>query len=118
VPVQVFRHLADLRDLIGVRNGWQDRLIVTSSQKLHLSAPEQLTKLIEILRVAFLQPFEQYAGVMQVQPDTRMLEEDLYERRIGPSVSFFDDLVKVSHGLVGVDYESERNLVQIKDSFL
>ena len=110
--LKVIRQLADLRDLIGVRNGRQYRLIVAAPQKLHLSAPGQLAKLIEKLRVAFFQPFEQYPGVMEAEPDARMLEEDLHEGRVSPLVSFFDDVVEVPHGLVGMDYQSERNFVQ------
>jgi hypothetical protein len=41
-----------------------------------------------------------------------MLEEDLYEGRVSPLVSFFDDVVEVSHGLVGMDDQSERDFVQ------
>jgi hypothetical protein len=41
-----------------------------------------------------------------------MLEEDLQEGCVGPLVSFFDDVVEVPHGLVGMDYQSERNFVQ------
>jgi hypothetical protein len=63
--VKVIRQLADLRDLIGIRNGRQYRLIVAAPQKLHLSAAAQLAKLIEKIRVAFFHPFEQYPGVMQ-----------------------------------------------------
>jgi hypothetical protein len=33
-----------------------------------------------------------------------MLEEDLHEGGISPLVSFFNDVVEVSHGLVGMDY--------------
>jgi hypothetical protein len=36
-----------------------------------------------------------------------MLEKDLYEGRVSPLVSFFDDAVEVSHGLMGMDYQSE-----------
>jgi hypothetical protein len=110
--LKVIRQLADLRNLIGVRNGRQYRLIVAAPQKLHLSAPGQLAKLIEKLRVAFFQPFEQNPGVMEAEPDARMLEEDLHEGRVSPLVSFFDDVVEVPHGLVGMDYQSERNFVQ------
>jgi hypothetical protein len=110
--VEVFRQLADLRDLIGVRNGRQYRFIVAAPQKLRLSAPGQLAKLVEKLRVAFFQPFEQYSGVMEAEPDAGMLEEDLHEGRISPLVSFFDDVVEVSHGLVGMYYQSERSFVQ------
>jgi hypothetical protein len=56
--LKVIRQLADLRNLIGVRNGRQYRLIVAAPKKLHLSAPAQLAKLIEKLRVALFQPFE------------------------------------------------------------
>jgi hypothetical protein len=115
---KVIRQLADLRNLIGVRNGREYRLIVAAPQKLYLSAPGQLAKLIEKLRVAFLQPFEQYPGVMQAKPHARMLEKDLHEGRISPLVSFFDHVLEVSHGLVGMDYESKRNFVQGENSFL
>jgi hypothetical protein len=49
---------------------------------------------------------------MKTEPDARMLEEDLHEGRVSPLVSFFDDVIEVPHGLVGMDYKSERNFVQ------
>jgi hypothetical protein len=55
---------------------------------------------------------------MEAEPDARMLEEHLHEGRVSPTVSFFDDVVEVPHGLVGMDYQSERNLVQDQDPFL
>jgi hypothetical protein len=105
--LKVIRQLAELRDLIGVRNGRQYGLIVAAPQKLHLPAPRQLAKLIEKLPVAFFQPLQQYSRVMEAEPDSRMLEEDLHEGRVSPLVSFFDDVVEVAHGLVGMDYQSE-----------
>jgi hypothetical protein len=110
--LEVIRQLTDLRDLVDVGNRGQDRLIVAAPNKLHLFAPGQLPKLIEILRVAFLQPFKQYPGVMQAKADTRMLEEGLHEGRVSPLVSFFDDMVEVPNGLVGMDHQSKRNFVQ------
>jgi hypothetical protein len=62
--------------------------------------------------MALFQPFEQYPGVVQAQSDARMLEEDLHEGRVSPLVGFFDDVVEVPYGLVGMDYQSERNFVQ------
>jgi hypothetical protein len=47
-----------------------------------------------------------------------MLEEHLYEGCVSSLVSFFDNAVEVSHGLMGMDYQSERNFVQGWDSFL
>jgi hypothetical protein len=102
--VNVIRQLADLRDLIGVRNGWQYGFIVSAPQKLHLSAPGQLAKLIEVLRVALFQPFEQNAGVMQAEPDAGMLEESLREGRVRLLVRFLDDVFEVSYWLMGMDY--------------
>ena len=49
---------------------------------------------------------------MEAEPDARMLEEDLHEGRVSPLVSLFDDVVEISHGLVGMDYQSEPNFVQ------
>jgi hypothetical protein len=63
--LQVIRQLADLQELIGIRNGRQYRFVVAAPQKLHLSAPAQLVKLIEIRRLVLFEPFEQYPGVMQ-----------------------------------------------------
>jgi hypothetical protein len=83
-----------------------------------LAAPAQLAQLIEKLWVASFQPFEQNTGVMQAEPDARMLEEDFQEGPVSPLVSFFDDVVEVPHGLVGMDCQSERNFAQGWDSFL
>jgi hypothetical protein len=41
-----------------------------------------------------------------------MLEEGLHEGGVSLLVSFLDDVVEVSHRLVGMDYQSERNFVQ------
>jgi hypothetical protein len=49
---------------------------------------------------------------MEAEPDARMLEEDLHEGGVSLLVSFFDDVVEVPHGLVGMDDQSERNFVQ------
>jgi hypothetical protein len=62
--------------------------------------------------MALFQPFQQYPGVMEAEANSGMLEEDLYEGRIRLLVRFFDNVVEVPHGLVGMDYQSERNFVQ------
>ena len=41
-----------------------------------------------------------------------MLEEDLGEGQVTLPISFFDNVVEVSHRLVGMDYESKEDFIQ------
>jgi len=67
--------------------------------------------------VANFQPFEQYAGIVQAQPDAWMLEEGLRKGQVTLLISFFNNVVEVPYRLMRMDHESKEDFIQGLDSF-
>jgi hypothetical protein len=55
---------------------------------------------------------------VQAQPDAWMLEENLRKGQVRLPISFFNNVVEVSHRLMGMDYDSKEDFIQGQDSFL
>jgi hypothetical protein len=47
-----------------------------------------------------------------------MLEENLRKGQVRLPISFFNNVVEVSHRLMGMDHESKEDFIQGQDSFL
>jgi hypothetical protein len=54
-----------------------------------------------------LKPGKQRAGVVQSNVDARMFFEDFKKREIAGVVGFFENVLKIAAGLMGVDDERE-----------
>jgi hypothetical protein len=54
---------------------------------------------------------------MQAQPDPWMLEENLRKGQVTLPISFFNNVVEVSHRLMGMDDESKEDFIQGQNSF-
>ena len=53
---------------------------------------------------------------MQAHTHERVVTQGANKRRIGLLVGIFNDMVEVSHRLVGMDHESERDFTQLAAS--
>ena len=46
-----------------------------------------------------------------------MLEENLRKGQVGLPISFFNNMVEVSHRLMGMDYKCKEDFIQEQNSF-
>jgi len=75
--------LPDLAYLVRVRQRRQDRLIVAASQNLNLAALYQRPDALQKAGVVLRQPFQQAAGKMQPDVDSRMALQQLDQGLVG-----------------------------------
>src|SRR5271157_4007332 len=110
--LKVIRQLAQLSNLVGVRNDGQNGLVIAAAHQFNLAALGEVSKLLEVFRVVMLQPLQKDSGKMQAQTNQRMGVQRAHKRRIGSLVGVFDDMVEVPHRLVRVDDKSEGDFAQ------
>ena len=103
----VIREPLNLLTRILSGNGNQNRLIKTAAQEFHLSALDESSQALEILRMGFFEPFKEPAGIMQADAKKGMAEEQLNKGQIGFLVGVFDYAVEIADGLVRVNQENE-----------
>jgi hypothetical protein len=107
----------DLFVLIFGGNGNKDRFVETAADEFHLAGLGQISQAREIFRPVFLDPDEQRPGIVEAKMDAGMLFEVLDEGKIGGVVSFFEDVLEIAAGLVGVNEQREIEFPGHGDSF-
>ena len=69
--------------------------------------------MVEELRMAALDPFEQRTGIVQAQANAGMLEQPLDKGQIGTLIGLFDDGIEIADRLMGVNQENQTELAQV-----
>ena len=95
------------------RNGNQDRLVEAAADQLHLPARGQFAQMVEKLRMALLEPFEQRTGIVQAHANAGMPRQAIDKGQIGALVGLFEDGIEIADRLMGVDQENETELAQV-----
>lgn len=102
----VIREAGNLFVAILRRDGYQDRLVKSTSHQFHLAALHQGPQFSEVLRMSSFDPLQQRTGEMQSHANPRMARQDFHERRIRLRVGAFHYIVKVSDGLMRMNEEN------------
>ncbi|MNS13223.1 hypothetical protein D3C72_448110 [compost metagenome] len=105
--------LANLTDLVGVRNGREDRLVVAAGDELDLAALDHGLQARDELGVVLGQPGQQVAGVVEGHVHARVPLEHVDERQVRVLVAVLNHPVPVADGLVVVDTQSQVDLVLV-----
>jgi len=103
--------------LVVLRNGHEDRLVKAATDEFDLATLNEIFQEFEIFGAMGFEPGEKRPGVVQPQLDAGVPFEALEKWEIGGLVSAFEDMLKISAGLMGVNKESEVEVLGHGDSF-
>ena len=109
---EVFAHAMNLLDLVLRRNGNEDRFVEAATDHFHLLARGKFAKLLQELRMAQFEPFEQRTCIMESHADARVPRQAIDERQIGALVGLLEHGIKIPDRLVAMDQEDEMELRQ------
>ena len=103
----VIRKPQNLLALIGGRNRYQDRLVKSAADHLHLAAVHQFAQAFEIVRMMRLDPFQQRPGVVQAHARVGMALEHFNERQIASRERLFEYVIEIAGRLVRVNEQNQ-----------
>ena len=107
----------DLFALIFRRNRNQNGLVKTAAHELDLAALDQFFQAGEIFGAMLFDPGEERTGIVQAEMNARMFFQLLDEREIRSVVGFFQDMLEIAAGLVGVNEQGEMEILGHGDRF-
>ena len=103
--LDVIREANDLIALVGRRNRYQDRLVKSAADHLHLTAPHEFAQPFEIFRMMRFDPRQQRARVVQAHARVRMPLKHLDERPVASRKRLLEYVIEVAGRLVSVNDE-------------
>jgi len=71
----------------------------------------------EILGAMFFDPGEKRTGIVKAEMNAGMFFEFFDEREIGSVVGFLEDMLEIAAGLMGVNEQSQMEILRHGDSF-
>ena len=107
----------DLFSLIFRRDRNQNGFVKAAANELDLAALDQFFQAREIFGAMFFDPGEERAGVVQAEMNARMFFQFLDKGEITGIVGFFQDMLEIAAGLVGVNEQSEMETLGHGDRF-
>ena len=103
------RQQIHLSQCIPIRQHGEDRLIVSPAQHLHLARRHEFHQPVQKRRLFLFEPVKQGPGIVQGHPHGWMRLQHVKERPIAPVVRKTKDMVEISHRLVVMNAEQQRN---------
>ncbi len=107
----------DLLALIFRRNRDQDGFVETATDKLNPAGLDQIAQAREILGPMLLDPDEERTGIVETEMHAGMFFELFDEREITSLIRSFQDVLEIAARLMGVNEQSEMEILRHGDSF-
>jgi hypothetical protein len=107
----------DLFELIFLRNGDEDGFVEAATDKFDLATLDHSFQAREIFGTMLFDPGEKRSGIVQADMDAGVLFEMFDEGEIGRVVRFFENMLEIAAGLVGVDEQGEMEILGHGDCF-
>jgi hypothetical protein len=104
-------HPEHLLDTVCPKEGWEDRLVIPSQEKLELSISSQPTHHVQVTGLVGLHPIEEGSGQMQREGKEVPLNGTLEKGRVDIPKVLFENVSEVAHRLMGVKPEGEGHRV-------
>jgi len=107
----------DLFALIFGRDGDENRFVKSAAHEFHMAGAYQFFQTNEILGAMLFDPGEKRTGIVKAEMNAGMFFEFFDEREIGSVVGFLEDMLEIAAGLMGVNEQSQMEILRHGDSF-
>jgi len=110
VLFEIVSEAVDLVDAIRFGDGDEDGLVESAADEFDLAGSDEIAEADEIVGMMLLDPEEEGAGIVNGEAEGGMAFNEAQKTIVGIAKALFEDGVKISGGLMGVDDEGEVEL--------